>query len=325
MQADVIAPLVRDWVSRHASGDALLRALRPHVQRVAARYPHTYFEGGRRDDDSLAVLEGLVFTHCARTARPREPFRHRPPFNAYVEEEFSDPPIRYHTCYGPLSVTREVLRNEYARQVRQDPELKRRDRIYRALGPILEEQAERVPRQRAQPLWRVPPRGLARVLDLGEVRQRLLGSELSLDQLALEALRLAGQPLSRSQLSHLVADILDPGEEAPQPARDDTVDRLQVRHAVAEAWAALDPLDRCLLAGLARGEDGKALIARDPRLNNPVQLTRALKRVGDGFVAAVASAAGQAAAPSVKPRELVERVVGVLVAMLPSLEVDDGE
>ncbi len=323
MQRDVLAPLVRAYLATHASGDALLQALRPHVHRIAGRYPHAYFEGARRDDDSLAVLEGLVFTHCVRTARTREPFRGRPPFQAYVEEEFPDPPIRYHTCYGPLSVTREVLRDEYARQVRQDPELKRRDRIYRALGPVLDAGAERVPRQRSQPLWRVAPKGPARVLDLAEVRQRLLGSERPLPELALEALRLAGQPLSRSQLSHLVADILDPGQERPDPVRDDTVARLAVRAAVADAWASLEPLDRALLAGLARGDDGKALQARDPRLNNPVQLTRALKRVGDGFVAAMAARMDQDSQVAVKPRVLVERVVGVLVEMLPELEGGD--
>lgn len=94
-----------------------------------------------------------------------------------------------------------------------------------------------------------------------------------------------------------------------------------------EAWRELSPEDRDLLVSLARGDSYDELIARNPAFKHKVAVTRAVARVGKGFVERVVQAAAhESLAPQAEPRpkDLVELVLEVLLQVLPELQGEEG-
>jgi HAMP domain-containing protein len=320
---DSLSELVGRYVEEDAGAAQLRDRVGRHVHQVARRYPDAYFELGRRTPEALEGLADRVFTVCARVPKGRFPFQGREPFQAFVEERFDDPPIRYHSFYARLSITRELLRDDYAFNIRHDPTLRWRDELHRAVGQALKARCEAVDEgPGAWRRWRIPGRHLAAARPLEEVRQRLAAGDprRPVEALVEEALALAGRPLSHSQVSNLLADALGgpPDELAPEVEEAGVTDRMAVRAAVLSAWEALGDEDRALLAALARGDSYDALIARVPGLRDRSAVSRAVSRCGEGFVARVVQQLGDGdASPSTTPKELVERVVAVLFEILP--------
>lgn len=329
-----LCELVYAWHRGGEQGLALLDAVERHVRRVSARYPDAWFELGRRDEAALVSLSHRVFTRCDRVPRGPTPFLHRAPFRAYTEERLPSRPIRYHSFYAWRSVTREAMRDDYKKSVARDPALRWKDDLYRRLGPALEEVADAAPSLDGRaPRWVARGSGPRLARAEAEVVDRLRSSrERQLRPLVAQALLLLGRPISRSALCHLLAEVLggpDPGprdahpsdtlDELPGAGGLDPEDRVAIRAAVAERWLALEPLDRALLAALARGEDTPAILAADPRLRDPASLTRAISRVGGLFVQEVARALGAEARPESLPRALMDAILGVLIDLLPEL------
>lgn len=130
-----------------------------------------------------------------------------------------------------------------------------------------------------------------------------------LPELVMRALELGG-PQSQSRLTGIVEGVLgSPTVEAPPEPVESAPDhptRMLVRRAVLEAWTALDADERDLLVSVARGDSYDELVARCPRFAHKVAVTRAISRVGQGFVHRVlqASAAELPAAPGARPLEL---------------------
>jgi len=318
--SELVARYVRDEVGAVELHDAVQR----HVAQVSRRYPDAYFELGRKTDDAVEGLADRVFTVCARVTKGRFPFSGREPFNAFVEERFDDPPIRYHSFFARLSITRELLRDDYAFNIRRDPVLRWRDELHRELGRALKETCEQVDEgPGAWRRWKAPGLRLAAVRSLDEVRDRLArtAGERPLSELVPEALAMVGRPLSHSQLSNLLADALGgPPAEVSMDAEihPDLPERMAVRAAVMEAWQELTTEERALLAALARGDSYDELIARVPGLRDRSAVSRAVSRCGKGFVARVVAQVGDGpVTPDSTPKELVERIVAVLFELLP--------
>ena len=325
-----LSELVADFVRDDAGALKLHEAVVRHVEKVSRRYPDAYFELGRKTDDSVEGLADRVFTICARVPKGRFPFTGRAPFAAFVEERFDDPPIRYHSFYARLSITRELLRDDYAFNIRRDPVLRWRDELHREVGRVLKETCEPVDEGRgAWRRWKAPGFRLAAVRSLDDVREQLARSagDRPLSELVPEALSLAGRALSHSQLSNLLADALGgPPAEVTVDAEphSNLPDRMAVRAAVMDAWSDLARDERALLAALARGDSYDDLIARVPGLRDRTAVSRAVSRCGKGFVARVVAQFGEGpATPGSTPKELVERVVAVLFELLPEFDVQE--
>ena len=322
-----LSELVARFVREDAGAMELREAVVRHVGQVSRRYPDAYFELGRKTDDAVEGLVDRVFTVCARVPKGRFPFAGREPFAAFVEERFDDPPIRYHSFYARLSITRELLRDDYAFNIRRDPVLRWKDELHREVGQALKATCEPVDDGRgAWRRWKAPGFRLAQVRSLDEVRDRLArtAGDRPLTELVPEALALAGRALSHSQLSNLLADALGgpPAEVSVEPeTQSDLPDRMAVRAAVMEAWSELTGDERALLAALARGDSYDTLIARVPGLRDRSAVSRAVSRCGKGFVARVVAQFGEGpATPGSTPKELVERVVAVLFELLPEFD-----
>lgn len=310
-----------------ASAQELYDSVVRHVRHTTRRYPDAYFELGQRTDDAIDGLAGRVFTICAQVAKGRFPFMGRAPFRAYVDEQFDDAPIRYHSFYAKLSITREILRDDYARNIRRDPVLRFRDELHRNIGRILKERATPVEGgQGGHRRWTSVsgrlqiPASRDQVLD--ELRER---ADQPVDELVVHALQRLAVPISHSRLSNLLGEVLTPPSTL-EPEADPSAgleELVTIRNAVLAAWGELSGDEQALVAALARGDSYDDLIARCPNLNNRVAVSRAVKRVGSRFVGQVASAVG-GEPDAVPPRELLEHVVGVLVPMLPELTQENA-
>lgn len=321
-----LSELVQGFVEREDNALALRDAVQRHVERASRRYPDAYFELGQRTPEAVEGLADRVFVSCARVPKGRFPFLGRQPFAAYVEEDFDDQPIRYHSFYAKLSITRELLRDDYAFNLRRDPRLRWRDELHRAVGAALKETCTPTNDQPgAHRRWKPSQPGLSVARPLEEVHRRLVqAADRPIAALVPMALSLAGQPLSHSQLTNLLADALQgPAPEAGPPDTEGRTlpDILTVRRAVYAAWAELSGDEQQLIAALARGEDYDTLIARVPSFANRSAVSRAVSRCGKHFVARVAAAVGAGdATPSATPRSLMEPIIHVLLPLLPEPE-----
>ena len=93
-----------------------------------------------------------------------------------------------------------------------------------------------------------------------------------------------------------------------------------IREAVAEAWNDLTPNERALIGALARGDDYNTLITNVPGLRDKSSVSRAVKNCGGQFIEAIHKAMGiPMQSASATPKEVLERVVEVLLPMLPTL------
>lgn len=333
LPTDPLPALVRAFVDDPAgpSGAPLLAEVQRQVRGVCRPYPDAYFSLGRKDDVSLTDLSHRVFTVCARVDKGRFPFLGRPPFRAFAEERLDGRAVRYHSFYARLSVTRELLRDEYARNLTRDPVLRAKAARYAEVVEALQAVGEPLPRpEGGPPRWAPKAEGGGPRLLRGPAALRArLAAACPAPVGALAALALTeGGPASAAQILALIDEVQPPDAVLDAPAGDEGLDlpaRLTVRAAVRGAWAGLSDEDRALLAAIVSGEDYDSLVRRDPRFGHKSAVTRALKRCGDRFVGQVLEALGLPAQESASPpKAVVEAVMEVLEELVPSAQPQGG-
>ena len=317
---DELPELVADFVDGTSNGGDLLQVVHKHVAWMARPYPDAYFVLGRKNDESIEDLSNRTFATCASVEKGRFPFSGRTPFAAFVAEDFDGRTIRFHSVYAKISIARELLRDDYAKNIVRDPVLRWRADLYRRIGEVLKRIATSQPGGRgAPPRWSLGGPALVRPPEAVEAELRRRGLTELEDQVRF-ALRHGG-PASQAQLARLLEPLHDaPGEE-PEPDHDgpDLDVQLAVRSAVTAGWEALDPEDRELLIALARGDSYDELIARHERFKHRVAVTRAVKRITDRFVSRVVDAMGGNASPTT-PLNMLETILAVLAEVVPELE-----
>lgn len=294
-----------------------------HVDRVTRRYPDAYFELGCRSEDALEGLADRALTVCAAVVKGRFPFSGRVPFRAYVEEAFDDPPIRYHSFFARLSITRELLRDDYAFNLRRDPVLRWRDDLHRSIGKALQTHAEAVDAEGGgHRRWRVPARGPSMVRNLEDVRTALArdAQALTLEELVVRALTLAGQPVSHSALSNLLGSVLGgPRDEVPPEASamPSLPDAMTLRRSVLSAWKDLSEGEQALVVALARGDSYDDLIAAVPTFRDRSAVSRAVRSCGERFVGRIVRDLGEdPTGGAATPKQVLELVAAVVLPLL---------
>lgn len=317
--SDEVAEMVADWVQRGAQGLALRQEVGRHVASLSRPYPDAYFELGQKTPEAIDGLADRVFTVCSRVPKGRYPFSGREPFRACVDERMSGRDIRYHCFYARLSVAREMLRDDYAVNVRRDPVLRWRAELFAEVGEALAAVATPTGgRTGRTAVWHLGGGGPSLVRSADVVVERLRRSEArDVPALVTLALRLGG-PSTQGRITNLLAEVLSPPsvQEALVEARDADPDlRLAVRAAVAEGWAGLSDEDRLLLVAIARGDSYDALIAAHPRFKHRVAITRAVERINRGFFGRLAPAFGLDVMPDVPPKELLDLILDVLMEL----------
>ncbi len=308
---DPLPSLVAAFDRDEGDGRALLAEVLRQVARVARPYPDAWFALGRRDPEAVADLGARVYTTCARTTKGRFPFSGRTPFRAYFLEDFDGRAIRYHSFYAKLSITRELLRADYAHNLSSDPRLIWRADLYGEIGDQLRAHAERLPA--APPRWRLPglspTRGEDELIDvLRAVHERDVPS------LVEQALRLGG-PRTQSQLCRVLEAVIGapPPPEVEEPVvNDDVVDRSAVRTAVLAGWVELAEEERALLRAIAAGESYDEVCVRLPQFAHKVAVNRAVERIGARFVERLSAELGAPAASRPPPKVLLDLVLDVL-------------
>ena len=319
-----LAGLIAGFVGDERFAAELRECFVRHVRRATSRYPDAYFELGQKNQESIEGLADRSFVVCARVAKGRFPFSERTPFRCFIEERFDDPPIRYHSFYAKLSITREILRDDYAFNLRRNPVLRWRDDLHRAVGSWLKQNATPIEASGGgHRRWSLADTGPRLIRSDDRVLEglRSLGS-VELSELLPRALTLAGQPVAHSRLSNWMAEILPAPStnDAPESPVDSRGDR-DIREAVVEAWNMLGPDERALIAALANGEDYDSLIRRVPRFKDRSSVSRAVKRCGGEFVQAIHKALGVPYREAEStPKEVIERVTEVLLPLLPTLQ-----
>lgn len=313
---------VAAFVESGGSAAELFACVVRHVRQATRRYPDAYFELGQKNDEAVEGLAGRVFTICARTEKGRFPFMGRTPFITYVDEQFDDAPIRYHSFYAKLSIMRELLRDDYAKNVRRDPVLRFRDDLHRKIGATLTEHATPVEGGKGgHRRWtiaaglRVPASQEVVVDELRGMRNE------GLDALVIHTLKRLAVPISHSRLSNMLGAVLDAPslDEGLSRVDEDLEEVVTIRRAVMDAWTDLDAEEQALVSALARGDSYDDLIARCPALKNRVAVSRAIKRVGNRFVARVVESVGGTPSGNTPPRDLLEQIAAVLLPMLPEM------
>ncbi len=326
---DRLPALVAAFVDMPDGPDAaaLLAEVVRHVRAVARTYPDAYFALARKDDDSLDDLGNRVFTVCAAVPKGRFPFQGRAPFPAFAAEHMEGRAIRYHSFYAKLSITREIMRDDYARNIVRDPVLRWRADLYRRVGDALKALAEAGAATSERkgrgvpPTWQLArsgPRVIRPPEEVAVALKRRLPAEIdALVRLALEA----GGPITQSRLTSLIETVVGTPPAADleiEQVTPDLATAIALRDAVKAAWDELDDADRSLLAALARGEDYGTLVARDPRFKHKVAVTRAVGRIGKRFVTRILDDLGMESAAEAPPQRLVEAVMEVLEEILPA-------
>jgi len=330
---DELPELVRAFVKHDSpvggadatrAGSALLEQFSRHVRHVMRTYPAAWFATGRKDEEGVLDLAHRSFTTCARVEKGRFPFQGRTPFYCFVEERFDGRTVRYHSFYAKLSITREMMRDDYARNLARDPVLRWRADLYRTVRDHVRDHMEELPQGRGLPSrWQLRTPGLRAMRPIGVVEARLQHRrERNVTTIVETALRDCG-PMTCSRLTSLAEAVLGTPEkdEAPAPILQATTGtQLGIRRAVLEAWKDLDDNDRELLGAIARGEAYDSLVVRCPHFKHKVAVTRAVTRCGKHFMARIASEAGldnPAMPKGIRPKDLLELVLEVLVEVVP--------
>lgn len=318
-----LAGIIAGFEDNATFASELREAFVRHVKRVTSRYPDAYFELGKKCDESIEGLADRSFVVCAKVEKGRFPFSSRTPFTCYIEERFDDPPIRYHSFYAKLSIARELMRDDYAFNLRRDPILRWRDDLHREIGAWLRQHAQvQDAGGGSHRRWSLAASGPQLIRpDDGIIEKLKAMRTQDIDRLLPEALRLAGQPVAHSRLSNWLAEVLvGPMEslEEHNTARESTP--REVREAVADAWNGLSEAERTLIVALAHGESYDSLIAKVPAFRDRSSVSRAVKSCGGQFVAAIHQALGlDLEDASATPKEVIERVIEVLLPMVPDL------
>jgi len=318
---DTLPALVQSFVEEGSHAAELLAEFMRHVATVARPYPASYFALSDKSETAVDDLGNRAFTVCARVEKGRFPFEGRTPFGAYVAEAMDGRTIRYHSFYAKISITREILRDDYARNICRDPLLRWKAELYSDVGKVLKAQCTSIPQGRGvPPKWALETIGLRVMKPLSVVEAQLRASDdHSVESLVLMALKMTGG-MSQSQLTNLLAAVLPAPatEEAPRESPDEVMaERMDIRSAVAQAWSELEDLDQHLVVALARGDAYEDLIARDPRLGHKVAVSRAVSRVGQQFLQKVVDQMGLPANPNMTPRSLMEPIIAVLIDLYP--------
>ena len=313
-------------------GAALLDVFETHVRHMSRTYPDAWFTNTRKDDEAILDLAHRTFTSCARIEKGRFPFQGRTPFGCYIDEQFDGRTVRYHSFYAKLSIARELIREDYARNLTRNPVLRWRADLYRQVRDLVRAEAEAVPQGRGlPPRWQVPAQGIRAIRPLDAIEARLRrDGETDVRTIVFTALRSAG-PLTASRLTNLAEAVLgtppeDELELPVQPAPTST--RVGIRRAVVQAWQNLDAQDQMLLAAIARGERYDALVERCPQFRHKVAVSRAVSRCGKSFMARIAGEAGledDALPKGLRPQALIELVLEVLAEVIPeALSTPEG-
>jgi hypothetical protein len=339
---DDLPELVHAFVESERAGDGLqggeagielLGRFERHVRHMSRTYPDAWFTNARKNDEAVLDLAHRSFTSCARVQKGRFPFQGRTPFTAYLEERFDGRTVRYHSFYAKLSIAREIMRDDYARNLSRDPVLRWRADLYREIRALLRAEAEEVPQGRGlPPRWQLRSPGIRAMRPLGAIEAKLIrDGERDVRAIVFTALRMAG-PLTCSRITNLAEAVLGtPEEDEPvAPILPATAGiQVGIRRAVLAAWTDLEEDDQLLLAAIARGEAYDSLVERCPRFRHKVAVTRAVTRCGKHFMARIAGEAGleDDALPSgLRPKDLIELVLEVLVEVIPdAVDAPDGE
>ena len=337
MEPDENPPPGDSWVGevvRHRLGEpgatrGLVARTHRGVTRVSRGYPAVYFELADRAPESLQSLAHTVFCRLDGRRFGRHPFADRRPFDAFVQEAMADRECRYHAFDSRLSITREVLRAQYAFNLRRHPEWQERSELHREVVEALRAECVEFPGRNP----RYPRYGLRSWEDVRApqpswnhdeaVRTLRRRSGWSVSARAQIVLALKGAPMYPGEVSRVLqdADVAPAGRELDgrEPAAPKDVDAiLAVRRRVAQAWGALEPEDRGLVRCLIEGLSGDQIMVRVPSLKNAVAASRALKAVTGRFVAALVPE-GEGAPRDLRPREVADLLLPVLLAM-PGME-----
>ncbi len=320
---DDLPALVTAFVSGRADGRALLETFGRHVATVCRPYPDAYFALGRKNSEAVDDLAHRAFTTCARVEKGRFPFMGRTPFVAFVQEQFEGRAIRYHSFYAKLSITRELLRADYAHNLSSDPRLAWRADTYAEIGDTLRRVARKQPRGPGLAArWELPGLSGTRASEaLVPLLARL--PERDVPTLVTEALRRGG-PRTQAELAVIVEDVLGAPPSVremtrPEPIRDQDADVARsIRAAIVDAWRSLDASDRELLQALSEGLSYDEICERHPRFAHKVAVNRAVERISKGFITRVLARTGGEAAERPAHRELMELVLDVIESMPPS-------
>ncbi len=288
---DELARLVRDFERDGSGGAVLLEHLRRLLAHMTRNYPPVWFPDGRKDAEGVVDLCHRCFVVCARVEKGRFPFKGRRPFACFVEEGHEGSQIAYHTVYAKLSVARELMRDDYAVNLRQNPEWRERAKVYANLGPVLEELARtgRIVHEagsaKSLGVWALSGGGLRSMVSRERLALELRaarGEELG--ALVVRALTRGG-PMGRSELANLIGESMFEGDlgEAQLDAEDAEL-KLSLRRTVLRVWTELGESERGLLRVIGRGGSYEELVAPVGPFPHKVAVSRALAKVGGRFL-----------------------------------------
>ncbi len=324
-------------IAAHRSGHAaasrtLLTDTLRATGRLGRRYPGVYFELCRRDDDSVTSFGHRVFVRLDGRRFGRFPFSDRTPFDAYLEDDFEDRDVRWHSFDARLSIAREVLREQYAFNVRRHPEWAAKDQLHKGVVATLKDgfptwpgRSARYPRYGLE-AWPAGPRTVRRDWDRDEV-VRIVARRAAWPLRTRIELVLArhGAPMYPAAISSILQDAdvasSDSSLDPDQLGRaDDAVEQcMSVRRIVAERWEALETDEQRLLALLVAGRPYREIVELVPRFRDPSAVTRALGRICARFIADLADTlGGERTDPDgapLKPKQQAELLFGVLVEL----------
>ncbi len=316
--------------SRSLLGD-VLRA----TDRVSRRYPGAYFELCRRNDHAVTSFGHKVFVRLDSRVFGRFPFTDRTPFDAYVAEQMHDGDVRWHSFEARLSIAREVLREQYAFNVRRHPEWAAKDALHQDVVAALKADFPTWPGRSARypryglTSWPGGPRSVRPDWDRDDVVRivtRRAGWPLATRIELVLAKR--GAPMYPAAVSAILQDAdvaasdssLDPDALGASREADALEGTLTVRRLVAERWATLSDDEQQLLSLLAAGRPYREVVEAVPSFRDPSAVTRALARICDRFVSDLVAALSPdgAGAEPLKPKQQAELLFGVL-AELPDV------
>ena len=265
----------------------------------------------------------------------RFPFNDRIPFDAFVAEQMPDSDVRWHSFDARLSVAREILREQYAFNVRRHPEWAAKDALHKDVVAALKAEFPTWPGRSARypryglSSWPGGPRTVRPDWDRDEVL-RIVTRRANWPLTSRVELVLArrGAPMYPAAISTILQDAdvahadssVDPDALSAPGAEATLEGTLAVRRVVAERWAALSEDEQLLLTLLAAGRPYREVVEEVPSFHDPSSVTRALARICDRFITAVVDALGEAIGPTeaLKPKQQAELLFGVL-AELPQV------
>lgn len=323
---DRLPALVAGWVERGLHGPALLSEVLRQVERVSAPYPDAWFTLGRKEEHAVRDLAHRVFTVCARVVKGRHPFLGRVPFLAYQQERFEGRAIRYHSFYARLSITRELMHQDYALNIVRDPRLRWEAELHRQVGEELKKIATPEGNGRGR-RWRLTSPPSLRSLTTLERLPELLRATRPRDvpTLVREALTRV-EPLTHVQITRALTQILErPAVEGCEGEEEtmDPMERAMIRDAIGRAWAELSDDERALLLLVVRGASFHEVTARQPRFKDPATLTNTIRRCNDTLLRYVMDSDGAGARSTLPPRAMLDRIFDVIASSLPVLLLDE--